>query len=180
MPLYMLDGVSPIVPAEGQFWIAPGAHVIGKVRIEENVSIWFGAVLRGDIEEIFVGAGSNIQDGAVLHTDPGFPLTIGPDCTIGHRAILHGCTIGENTLIGMGATLLNGAKVGRDSIVGANTLVTEGKEFPDASLIIGCPAKLVRKLDESSAEGLRAHAAHYAANARLFAERLVPIGHSAK
>src|SRR5262249_14450400 len=145
MPLYTLDGASPIVPSNGQFWIAPDAHVIGMVRIGEHVWIWFGAILRGDLEEIFVGAGSNVQDGSVLHTDPGFPLTIGPDCTIGHRAILHGCTIGENTLIGMGATLLNGAKIGRNSIVGANALVTEGKEFPDDSLIIGCPAKRVRQ-----------------------------------
>jgi carbonic anhydrase/acetyltransferase-like protein (isoleucine patch superfamily) len=176
MPFYTLDGTSPIVPADGHFWIAPGAHVIGNVRIEEGVSIWFGAVLRGDIEEIFVGAGSNIQDGSVLHTDPGFPLTIGPHCTIGHRAILHGCTIGENTLIGMGATLLNGAKIGRNSIVGANALVTEGKEFPDASLIVGCPAKFVRLLGDSSAQDLRAHAAHYAANARRFANGLAAKG----
>jgi carbonic anhydrase/acetyltransferase-like protein (isoleucine patch superfamily) len=176
MPLYTLDGASPIVPEGGAFWIAPGAHVIGKVRIEEGVSIWFGAVLRGDIEEIFIGAGSNVQDGSVLHTDPGFPLTIGPGCTIGHRAILHGCTIGENTLIGMGATLLNGAKIGRNSIVGANALVTEGKEFPDGSLIIGCPAKFIRKIDETSAEELRAHAARYAANGRRFAKGLAAIG----
>jgi carbonic anhydrase/acetyltransferase-like protein (isoleucine patch superfamily) len=176
MPLYTLDGASPIVPADGEYWIAPGAHVIGKVRIEGGVSIWFGAVLRGDIEEIFIGGGSNVQDGSVLHTDPGFPLAIGPDCTIGHRAILHGCTIGENTLIGMGATLLNGAKIGRNSIVGANALVTEGKEFPDDSLIIGCPAKLVHKLDLNSAKGLRAHAAHYAANGRRFAKALAAAG----
>jgi carbonic anhydrase/acetyltransferase-like protein (isoleucine patch superfamily) len=178
MPLYTLDGASPIVPANGQSWIAPDAHVIGKVHIGEHVSIWFGAILRGDLEEIFVGAGSNVQDGSVLHTDPGFPLTIGPDCTIGHRAILHGCTIGENTLIGMGATLLNGAKIGRNSIVGANALVTERKEFPDDSLIIGCPAKLVRQLDEASAQGLRVHAAHYAANARRFAKGLAAVGQS--
>ncbi len=176
MPLYSLGGASPIVPANGHFWIAPGAHVIGKVRIEEGASIWFGAVLRGDLEEILVGEGSNIQDGAVLHTDPGYPLTISPHCTIGHRAILHGCTIGENTLIGMGATLLNGAKIGRNSIVGANALVTEGKEFPDASLIVGCPAKLVRALSGSSAQDLRAHALRYAANGQRFAKELAAIG----
>ncbi|MCI0466357.1 MAG: gamma carbonic anhydrase family protein, partial [Beijerinckiaceae bacterium] len=112
MPLYALDGAAPLVPENGQFWIAPGAHVIGKVRLETDVSIWFGAVLRGDDEEIFVGARSNIQDGSLLHTDMGFPLTICPDCTIGHHAILHGCTIGENSLIGMGAVLLNGVRIG--------------------------------------------------------------------
>ncbi len=176
MPLYVLDGVSPVVPADGQYWIAPGAHVIGKVRLEASVSIWFGAVLRGDIEEILVGARTNVQDGSVLHTDKGFPLTIGPDCTIGHHAILHGCAIGENSLIGMGAILLNGARIGRNCIVGANALVTEGKEFPDDSLIIGSPARLARKLDAASAQRLRDSAAHYAANGRRFAKGLVAAG----
>ena len=119
MPLFALGGVSPVVPAGGQFWIAPGAYVIGKVRLEAAVSIWFGAVLRGDIEEILVGARSNVQDGSLLHTDAGFPLTIGPDCAIGHHAILHGCKIGENSLIGMGTILLNGVRIGRNCIVGA-------------------------------------------------------------
>jgi carbonic anhydrase/acetyltransferase-like protein (isoleucine patch superfamily) len=155
---------------------APGAYVIGKVRLEPDVSIWFGAVLRGDDEEILVGASSNVQDGSLLHTDLGFPLTIGPGCTIGHHAILHGCTIGENSLIGMGATLLNGAKIGRSCIVGANALVTEGKEFPDDSLIIGAPARLARKLDVASAQKLRESAACYAANRRRFAEGLVAVG----
>ena len=176
MSLYALDGISPLVPPDGQFWVAPGAHVIGKVRLEAGVSIWFGAVLRGDIEEIFVGARSNIQEGSLLHTDTGFPLTVGPDCTIGHRAILHGCSIGANSLIGMGAILLNGARIGRNCIVGAGALVTEGKEFPDDSLIIGSPARLARKLDEASAQGLRESAAHYAANGRRFAKGLVAIG----
>ncbi len=175
MPLYALDGASPIVPEDGQFFIAPGAHVIGKVRLESGVSIWFGAVLRGDNEEIFVGARGNIQDGALLHTDMGFPLRIGSDCTIGHHAILHGCTIGENSLIGMGAVLLNGAKIGRNCLVGAKALVTEGKEFPDNSLIVGSPARLIRTLDEASALRLRASAADYAANGRRFAEGLAAI-----
>ena len=151
MPLYALDGISPVLPGDHRFWIAPDAQIIGKVRLETDVSIWFGAVLRGDNEEIFVGARSNVQDGSLLHTDMGYPLTIGPDCTIGHHAILHGCTIGENSLIGMGATLLNGAKIGRNCLVGANALLTEGKEFPDDSLIIGSPARLVRTLDAASA-----------------------------
>ena len=176
MPLYALDGVAPIVPDDRCFWIAPDAQIIGKVRLAADVSIWFGAVLRGDNEEIFVGARSNVQDGALLHTDMGYPLTIGADCTIGHHAILHGCTIGENSLIGMGATLLNGAKIGRNCLVGANALVTEGKEFPDNSLIVGSPAKFVRRLDESSAQMLRESAAHYAANARRFAKGLKVTG----
>ncbi len=176
MPIYALDGVSPILPSNGRFWIAPDAQIIGKVHLEADVSIWFGAVLRGDIEEIFVGARTNVQDGSLLHSDPGFPLSIGQDCTIGHHAILHGCTIGENSLIGMGATLLNGAKIGRNSLVGANALVTEGKEFPDNSLIVGTPARLVRTLDEASARDLRESAAQYAANGRRFAKGLVAIG----
>jgi carbonic anhydrase/acetyltransferase-like protein (isoleucine patch superfamily) len=176
MPVYALDGVSPILPSDGRFWIAPGAHVIGKVRLETGVSIWFGAVLRGDYEEILVGARSNVQDGSLLHTDMGFPLTIGQDCTIGHHAILHGCTIGENSLVGMGATLLNGARIGRNCFVGANALVTEGKEFPDNSLIVGSPARRVRTLDEASARDLRDSAAQYAANGRRFAKSLVAIG----
>jgi carbonic anhydrase/acetyltransferase-like protein (isoleucine patch superfamily) len=175
MPVYALDGASPVLPSDGRFWIAPDAHVIGKVRLETDVSVWFGAVLRGDIEEIFVGARSNVQDGALLHTDLGFPLTIGLDCTVGHHAILHGCKIGDNSLIGMGATLLNGAKIGRNCVVGANALVTEGKEFPDNCLIIGSPARLVRTLDKASAQNLRDGAAHYAANGRRYASGLVQI-----
>ena len=176
MPLYALDGISPVLPGDHRFWIAPDAQIIGKVRLESDVSIWFGAVLRGDNEEIFVGARSNVQDGSLLHTDMGYPLTIGSDCTIGHHAILHGCMIGENSLIGMGATLLNGAKIGRNCLVGANALLTEGKEFPDDSLIIGSPARLVRTLDAASAERLRESAAHYAANARRYAKGLVAFG----
>lgn len=176
MPLYALDGVSPLLPQGAFTWIAPDAQLIGKVRLEAEASIWFGAVLRGDNEEIFVGARSNIQDGALLHTDMGYPLTIGADCTVGHHAILHGCTIGENSLIGMGAKLLNGAKIGRNSIVGAGALVTEGKEYPNNSLIVGVPAKLMRPLDEKAVEALRESAAHYVANARRFSNRLVAIG----
>ncbi len=175
MPLYALEGVKPSLPSDGRFWIAPDAQIIGKVRLDSDVSIWFCAVLRGDNEEIYVGARSNIQDGSLLHTDMGFPLTIGPDCTIGHHAILHGCTIGENSLIGMGATLLNGAKIGRNSLVGANALVTEGKEFPDNSLIVGSPAKLLRALNEDSVQALRESAASYVANSRRFAKGLLAV-----
>lgn len=175
MPLYALDGSAPILPADQRYWIAPDAQVIGKVRLEEDASVWFGVILRGDNEEILIGARSNVQDGSLLHTDMGFPLTIGQDCTIGHQVTLHGCTIGENSLIGMGSTLLNGAKIGRNSLVGANALVTEGKEFPDNSLIVGAPAKLVRTLDDAAIAKLRESAAHYVANWKRYAKGLVAL-----
>ena len=170
MPIYSLDDVAPVLPEEGRFWIAPDAHVIGKVRLGADVGIWFGAVLRGDNELIDVGEGSNIQEGAVLHTDMGAPLTVGAGCTIGHRAILHGCTIGENSLIGMGATVLNHVRIGRNCLVGANALITEGKEFPDNSLIVGAPAKAIRVLDEAAVAALRLSARSYVANWKRFAK----------
>jgi len=170
MPIYSLDDVSPILPEEGRFWIAPDAHVIGKVQLGPDVGIWFGAVLRGDNELIDIGEGTNIQEGAVLHTDMGAPLTIGTGCTIGHKAILHGCTIGDNSLIGMGATVLNYARIGANCIVGANALVTEGKEFPDNSLIVGAPARAIRVLDEAAIEKLRWSAQNYVANWKRFAK----------
>ena len=170
MPLYDLDGQSPQTPAMGEWWIAPDAHLIGKVRIGANVGVWFGAVLRGDNELIDIGAGSNIQEHSMLHTDMGFPLSVGENCTIGHRAILHGCTIGDNSLIGMGATVLNGARIGRNCLVGAGALVTEGKEFPDGSLIVGAPAKAIRQLDARAIEGLTRSAQGYVANWRRFAK----------
>ena len=172
MPLYSLDGTAPETPPEGDWWLAPEAHLIGRVRIGAEVGIWFGAVLRGDNEWIEIGAGSNIQEGCVLHTDMGFPLRVGAGCTIGHRAILHGCIIGENSLVGMGATVLNGARIGRNSLVGANALVTEGKEFPDNSLIVGSPARAVRTLDDKAAEGMAASAKAYVARLRQFAAGL--------
>jgi carbonic anhydrase/acetyltransferase-like protein (isoleucine patch superfamily) len=161
MPLYSLDGVSPELPASGRYWIAPDASLIGKVRIREGVSIWFGAVLRGDNEWIEIGEDSNVQDGCVLHTDPGFPLKTGKGCTLGHRAVVHGCTVGDNSLIGMGAVLLNGAKIGNNSIVGAGALVTEGKEFPDNALLVGSPARSIRTLDEKAAGMLKLAAKSY-------------------
>ncbi|MBB4004271.1 gamma carbonic anhydrase family protein [Aurantimonas endophytica] len=172
MAIYALDGDRPELPEDGSAFVAPGAHVIGRVRLGADVGIWFGAVLRGDNEWMTIGEGSNVQDNCALHSDAGFPLTIGAGCTIGHSAIVHGCTIGDNSLIGMGATILNGARIGRNSIVGANALVTEGKEFPDNSLIVGSPAKVARTLDDGAAEKLRASAAHYVRNARRFAEGL--------
>jgi carbonic anhydrase/acetyltransferase-like protein (isoleucine patch superfamily) len=176
MPIYELDGEGPGLPEDDAFWIAPDAHVIGRVRLGRDVGIWFGAVLRGDNDTISVGDRSNIQEGAMLHADEGFPLTIGADVTIGHHAIVHGCTIGDNTLIGMGATILNGARIGKNCLVGANALVTEGKEFPDNSLIVGAPAKAVRSLDGEAAERLRASALVYVANWRRFAKGLKRIG----
>jgi carbonic anhydrase/acetyltransferase-like protein (isoleucine patch superfamily) len=175
MPLYALAGAKPELPADGRFWIAPGAQVIGDVRLGVDASVWFGVVLRGDNEQIFIGPGSNVQDNSVLHTDPGFPLSIGENCTIGHRAILHGCTIGDNSLIGMGATILNGAKIGRNSLVGANALVTEGKTFPDNSLIVGSPAKVLRELDADAIARLTESAARYVANGRRYATGLAQL-----
>ena len=175
MPLYSLDGVSPETAGPGTFWIAPDAHVIGKVRLGDGVGVWFGAVLRGDNEFIDIGARSNIQESAVLHTDPGFPMRIGADCTIGHRAILHGCSLGENTLIGMGATVLNGARIGPNCLVGANALVTEGKEFPAGSLVVGSPARAIRTLDDAAIAALRLTAAHYVENWRRFARGMKPL-----
>jgi carbonic anhydrase/acetyltransferase-like protein (isoleucine patch superfamily) len=172
MPLYSLDGTAPQTPPDGQWWLAPDAHLIGRIRIAAGVGIWFGAVMRGDNEWIEIGEGSNIQEGCVLHTDMGFPLVVGAGCTIGHRAILHGCVIGENSLVGMGATVLNGAKIGRNSLVGANALVTEGKEFPDNSLIVGSPARAIRTLDDKAAAGITASAQGYVARWKLFAAGL--------
>ena len=172
MPIYALHDHSPSLPEEGRYWIAPSAEVIGNVRLGVDVGIWFGAVLRGDNEPIEVGDRTNIQEGAMLHADPGFPLRIGTDCTIGHHAIVHGCTIGTNSLVGMGATVLNGAKIGKNCLIGARALVTEGKEFPDNSLIVGTPAKIVRTLDNEAFEGLRRSAPNYVANWQRYAAGL--------
>ena len=172
MPVYSLGQRRPALPPEGRYWIAPTASLIGDVRLGTDAGVWFGAVLRGDNEPIVVGARSNIQEMCLLHTDMGYPLTIGDDCTVGHNAILHGCTIEEGSLIGMGAVLLNGAKVGRGSLVGARALITEGKSFPDHSLIMGSPAKAIRTLDTDAIEALKRSARHYVENWRRFAEGL--------
>jgi carbonic anhydrase/acetyltransferase-like protein (isoleucine patch superfamily) len=176
MPLYTLEDRTPDVPAPDRYWIAPDAHVIGAVRLAEDVGIWFGAVLRGDNELIAIGARSNVQEGATLHTDMGYPLTVGADCTIGHQAILHGCTVGDCSLVGMGATVLNGARIGRFCLVGANALVTEGKEFPDYSLIVGSPAKAIRTLGPEIEERLLGSASGYVEKWRRYAKGLVRIG----
>ncbi|MBS0122560.1 gamma carbonic anhydrase family protein [Thetidibacter halocola] len=170
MTLYALDGIAPEVA--GDAWVAPDANLIGRVVLEARASVWFGCTLRGDNEEIRLGEGSNIQENVVCHTDKGYPLVIGPGCTIGHKVMLHGCTIGENCLIGMGATILNGAKIGKNCLIGAGALITEGKEIPDGSLVMGMPGKVVRQLDEAAIEGLRRSALGYQANAARFARGL--------
>jgi carbonic anhydrase/acetyltransferase-like protein (isoleucine patch superfamily) len=168
MALYALDGTAPEVPSDGDYWVAPDAVVIGRVRLSAGVGIWFGSVLRGDNEPIVIGAGTNLQEHVVIHTDPGYPVTVGAGCTIGHRALLHGCTVGDNTLVGMGATILNGAVIGRDCLIGAGALVTEGKHIPDGSLVVGMPAKVVRPLDDAAIARLGQSARNYVANWRRF------------
>ena len=172
MPIYALDDDVPVLPEEGRYWVAPDANLIGKVRLEEDASVWFGCTLRGDREWIVVGARSNVQEHTVIHTDPGFPLEIGPDCTVGHGVILHGCTIGAGSLIGMGATILNGARIGRNCLVGANALVTEGKVFEDGSLIVGSPAKAVRVMDADAIARMQRGTKHYVENAKRYARGL--------
>lgn len=174
MAVYELDGKSPQLGAGA--WVADSAEVIGAVELGENASIWFGAVVRGDTDTIRIGRNSNVQDLSVLHADAGKPLQIGDNVTIGHQVMVHGCTIGDNSLVGIGAVVLNGARIGRNCIVGAGSVVTENKEFPDNSLIIGSPAKVVRTLDDAAARKLTESAQHYVANARRFAGGLKKIG----
>jgi carbonic anhydrase/acetyltransferase-like protein (isoleucine patch superfamily) len=176
MAIFELDGQAPELPADGRYWIADSAAVIGRVRLKSNTSVWFGAVLRGDNEWIELGERSQIQDNATLHTDPGFPVTIGEDCVIGHNVVLHGCTIGRNSLIGMGAIVLNGGRIGRNCLVGAGALVTEGKEFPDNSLIVGAPARVIRNVDEAAAQGIRNGADIYVRRWQQYAKGLKRIG----
>ncbi|WP_406720685.1 gamma carbonic anhydrase family protein [Thioclava litoralis] len=168
--IYELDGIKPRL-AEN-VWIAADANLIGRVVLEEGASVWFGATLRGDNEEIFIGAGSNVQESVIMHTDMGFPLVVGPDCTIGHRALLHGCEICAGTLVGMGAMIMNGAKVGKGCLIGAGALVTEGKVIPDNSLVLGAPGKVVRELQEADRAMLRKGADRYRANAERYRKGL--------
>jgi carbonic anhydrase/acetyltransferase-like protein (isoleucine patch superfamily) len=172
MGIHTLGGISPELPGAGNFWIAPSADVMGRVRLLKDASVWFGAVLRGDNEWIEVGEGSNVQDGCVCHTDMGAPLTIGRNCTIGHRAILHGCTIADNTLIGMGAIVLNHAKIGRNCLIGAGALIPERKEIPDNSLVVGAPGKIIRQIDANGAAKILRSAENYVNNWKLFATSL--------
>ena len=175
MPIYELDGQAPEFPGEGHYFIADSATLIGRVRLKKDSSVWFGAVLRGDNEWIELGERSQIQDNCVLHTDPGFPLTIGSNCVIGHLVMLHGCTIGDNSLIGMGAVMLNGSKVGNNCLVGAGAVVTEGKTFPDNSLIVGAPARVIRSLDEKAAAMIRGGADIYVQRSKQYAKALKKI-----
>lgn len=174
MTLYNLDGVGVITPPNGLFWVAPNAVVLGKVKLEEDSSVWFGAVLRGDNELISIGARSNVQDGSVLHTDPGFPLTIGNDCTIGHMVMLHGCTIGRGSLIGIGSIILNGAEIGEECVIGANTLIPEGKVIPPRSMVLGSPGKVVRQLSDEEIQRFGRGAKRYVDKWKQFASGLTP------
>lgn len=170
MTIYSLDGIAPEIDPTA--WVAPDANIIGKVTLAEAASVWFGATLRGDNERITVGQGSNVQEGCILHTDMGFPLEIGANCTIGHKAILHGCILEEGVLIGMGATVLNGAVIGAGSLIGAGALVTEGKVIPPGSMVLGAPGKVVRELDETVRMTLIKSAEGYQANAERFRQGL--------
>jgi carbonic anhydrase/acetyltransferase-like protein (isoleucine patch superfamily) len=171
--IYALDGIAPELHEDT--WVAPGAHVIGRVVLEEGASIWFGVTLRGDNEEIRIGAGSNVQENCVFHTDMGYPLSVGRNCTIGHKAMLHGCTIGDGSLVGMGATILNGAVIGKGCLIGAGALIPEGKVIPDGSLVMGMPGKVVRELDAAAQDKLLASAAHYRDRMRRFRAGLVAV-----
>ena len=175
MTLYRLGAHTPVLPDDRNFWIAPDARVIGNVVVQSLVSIWFGACLRGDNETITVGEGSNIQDNCVLHTDPGYGLQIGRNCTLGHGAIVHGCRIGDQSLIGMGAIVMNGAVIGRNCLIGAGAVITENSTIPDGSLVLGAPGKVRRKLDESEREGLLDSARSYQRKIEIYRDGLSGI-----
>jgi carbonic anhydrase/acetyltransferase-like protein (isoleucine patch superfamily) len=175
MPVYKLDDIAPQLPPDNDYWVAPDAVLIGRVRLLKNASVWFGAVLRGDNDWIVVGENSNVQDNSVIHTDPGQPVTIGSNVTIGHKVILHSTTVGDGSLIGMGSTLLNRSIIGRNCIVGANTLIAEGKEFPDNSLIVGSPGRVVRQLNEQQVAMLKISAEVYVQNYKRFRDNLKKV-----
>lgn len=172
MSIYSYDGNAPELPISEDYWVAPNAHVIGKVRIASGCGIWFGAVLRGDNEFIIIGCGTNIQENSVLHTDLGHQLEIGENCTIGHSAVIHGCKVGDNSLIGMGAVILNGAKIGKNCLIAAGALVKEGSQIPDNSLVVGMPGKVIREIDDIGVEKLRVSAIEYQIKMRKFKENL--------
>ena len=176
MPIYAIDGQAPELPGEGRYYLADSAVLIGRVRLKVDASVWFGAVLRGDNEWIEIGERSDVQDNCTLHTDPGFPITIGANSLIGHNVVLHGCSIGDNALIGMGAVLLNGVRIGNNSLVGAGALVTEGKKFPDNSLIVGAPARAIRTLDQAAIDLIREGADIYVRRSRHYRAGLKRIG----
>jgi carbonic anhydrase/acetyltransferase-like protein (isoleucine patch superfamily) len=173
MAVYNLGNVTPELPIDDEYWIAPTAAVMGRVILKKNASIWWGATLRGDNEAITIGEGSNVQDGSVLHTDMGSPLTLGANVTVGHLVMLHGCTIGDNTLVGIGSIVLNGARIGKNCLIGANCLITEGKEIPDNSLVMGAPGKVVREVSEQQAAVIRGGSAHYVDNWKRYRRELI-------
>lgn len=175
MPVYAIGERKPMLPGEGDYWIAPNAEVMGNVKLEKNASVWFGAVLRGDNELITIGENSNVQDGSVLHTDPGSPLTIEENVTIGHMVMLHGCTIGAGSLVGIGSIILNNTKIGKGCLIGANTLISENKEIPDYSMVLGSPGKVVRTLDKETAAALKLSADHYVENWKKYAAGLTRL-----
>ena len=175
MSVYNLGNVTPLLPDDDEYWIAPNAAVMGKVILHKNASVWFGATLRGDNDPITLGEGSNVQDGSVLHTDTGSPLTIGKNVTVGHMVMLHGCTIGDNTLVGIGSIILNGAKIGKNCLIGANCLITEGKEIPDNSLVMGAPGKVVRELSPEQAARMAAGSHHYVENWKRYRRELKQV-----
>jgi carbonic anhydrase/acetyltransferase-like protein (isoleucine patch superfamily) len=175
MPNYSIDGVEPEFPSAGEFWVAPNAVLIGRIRLKRDASIWFGSILRGDNELIEIGERSNIQEACVCHADPGYPLIVGDDCTIGHQVMLHGCIIGSGSLVGMCATILNGAKIGRNCLIGAKALIAENKVIPDNSLVMGAPGRVVRELDEAAIAGVKRGTAQYVQNWRRFAKGLRPV-----
>jgi carbonic anhydrase/acetyltransferase-like protein (isoleucine patch superfamily) len=175
MTVYSLGGKTPSLPSEGDYWIAPNAAVMGNVVLKKNASIWFNVTVRGDNDPIEIGENTNIQDGSVLHTDVGKPLIIGKNVTVGHMVMLHGCTIGDNSLIGIGSIILNGAKIGRNCLIGANSLITEGKEIPDNSMVMGAPGKVVREVSEGQIQMLTGSALHYVENWKRYQKGLIAI-----
>lgn len=172
MTVYALGAVAPTLPPEGEYWIAPTASVMGNVILKKNASIWWGATARGDTESLTIGENSNVQDGSVLHADYGMPLVIGANVTVGHMVMLHGCTIGDNSLVGIGSIVLNGARIGRNCLIGAGALIPEGKEIPDNSLVMGAPGKVVREVSEAQAAGLTGSAMHYVENWKRYVREM--------
>jgi carbonic anhydrase/acetyltransferase-like protein (isoleucine patch superfamily) len=173
--MFSLDGNAPVLPDDAEYWVAPNAVLIGQVRLGRDASVWFGAVLRADDEVISIGPGSNVQDNCVFHVDPGYPITIGEYCTIGHQVVLHGCAVGANSLIGMGTTVLNGARIGRNCLIGANTLITENKVIPDNSLVRGAPGNVVNQIDDAAIRGLTEVAERYVARWRRYRAGLARV-----
>lgn len=176
MTIYALGDWSPELPPEGNYWVAPDAVLVGRVRLKKDASVWFGAVLRGDNDWIEIGEGSNVQDNSVIHTDPGLPTVIGANVTVGHKVILHSATVGDNTLVGMGSILLNRCKIGKNCLIGAGTMITEGKEIPDGSMVLGSPGRVVRQLTEPQLAMLKMSSTVYVQNYKRFRDKLKPIG----